>query len=135
MRHVFTYGSLMFAEVWEYIVRGRYRSAEAVLCGYRRYSVHEQAFPVIKPGEPGDRLPGLLYRNVSMEDIQRLDQFEGDYYFRTPLPVRQQERVETAEVYVLRPRFYGIARTEDWDPDDFERNGLLRFRSEYRGFR
>ena len=135
MKHVFTYGSLMFSEVWENIVHGRHQSVPATLSGYRRFSVHGEAWPVVMPGIPQDRLDGCLYRNVSVEDIRLLDEFEGDYYFRTPLQVKREDRIETAEVYVLRPRFYSIATQSSWDPVEFERSALNRFRAEYRGFR
>lgn len=140
MKHVFTYGSLMFAPVWEQIVTRPYRSDEAHLAGYRRLAVHRQDYPVIKP-QTGAGVAGVLYFDVSPPDLARLDAFEGEYYRRTSVnvvlsadPANPGGAQFTAEAYVLRPAFYAIATGKEWDPDRFAREGIKRFVARYRGF-
>ena len=84
--NVFTYGSLMFDEVWCKVVAGRYRSQPAVLHEHRRYAVTGVCYPAIV-AMPGERLHGLLYLDVGTDDLARLDAFEGDEYRRDALPV------------------------------------------------
>ncbi|HEX8884050.1 MAG TPA: gamma-glutamylcyclotransferase family protein, partial [Noviherbaspirillum sp.] len=74
--NVFTYGSLMFAEVWQPLVSGRYPSGPAVLAGYRRFAVPGVTYPGIVAA-PGQEVAGLLYRDVAPDDLARLDLFEG----------------------------------------------------------
>ncbi len=128
MANVFTYGSLMFPQVWEAVVADRYRSAPAELYGFRRYGVRGAPYPVITPGEAGDRLEGVLYYGVNPGDLTRLDKFEGAYYQRQTLDVLVDGEPVPAQVYELRPRYYHIAAPEPWDVEHFRRVGLARFR-------
>ena len=43
--HVFTYGSLMYAPVWERVVVGRYQAAQASAAGFRRHAVRGETYP------------------------------------------------------------------------------------------
>ena len=79
--HVFTYGSLMFAEVWQQVVRGRYASVAAMLDGYQRFAVREATYPGILASD-GTRVDGLVYTGVDADDLARLDAFEGGLYQR-----------------------------------------------------
>lgn len=115
--NVFTYGSLMFAEVWQPLVGGRYLSEPAVLPGYRRFAVPGVAYPGIVAA-PGQEVAGLLYRDVAPDDLARLDLFEGAEYRRDALPVTLADgSVLVAETYV----WLDHARLSDaaWLPEAF----------------
>ena len=91
---VFTYGSLMFAPVWQTVCEGQYQSAPATLKGYTRCCVRGESYPAAIAASPADEIVGLVYFNVSAADLLRLDQFEGTEYTR-----REQEvAVSGAEV-------------------------------------
>src|SRR5271155_1290355 len=62
-QHLFTYGSLMFAEVWSRVVHGIYRQMPA-------------------------RAEGVVYFDVSPADVASLDVFEGEQYQRQVIHVR-----------------------------------------------
>ena len=98
--NVFTYGSLMFEEVWRAVVAGSYRSQAATLHDHRRYAIAGLSYPAIV-AMPGERVAGLLYLDVSMDDLARLDAFEGDEYRRDALPVlRASGETVSAWTYV-----------------------------------
>ena len=84
--NVFTYGSLMFDEVWRRVVAGHYRSAPATLHGYRRFEVGGVTYPGMIAA-PGEQVSGLLYLDVGADDMARLDAFEGAEYRRDALQV------------------------------------------------
>jgi gamma-glutamylcyclotransferase (GGCT)/AIG2-like uncharacterized protein YtfP len=63
MNNVFTYGSLMFDAVWSRVVRGHYRSAEAILSGYRMLSIREESFPAMIQDIAEDQVVGKVYLN------------------------------------------------------------------------
>ena len=84
--NVFTYGSLMFEEVWGKVVSGRYQSQAAILHDHRRYAITGVSYPAMV-AMPGEQVAGLLYLDVSADDMARLDAFEGDEYRRDALPV------------------------------------------------
>lgn len=122
--NVFTYGSLMFAEVWQPLVGGRYASEPAVLAGYRRFAVPGATYPGIVAA-PGRQVPGLLYRDVGPDDLARLDLFEGSEYRRDALPVALADgSMLVAETYV----WLDHARLSDvaWLPEAFRLREFLR---------
>lgn len=98
--NIFTYGSLMFADVWKPLVSGDYRSEPAILAGYRRFAVPGVTYPGIIAA-PGYRVAGLLYLDVAEEDVARLDAFEGTEYRRDALQVELADaKVLSAGTYV-----------------------------------
>ena len=57
---IFTYGSLMFAPVWQRIVSGHYASCPAILTDYQRLAVKNEEYPVAIPAM-GHHIEGVLY--------------------------------------------------------------------------
>ena len=84
--NIFTYGSLMFDEVWQQVVSGRYRSEAATLHHHQRHALTGLSYPGVVAA-PGMQVAGRLYHDVSAEDIARLDAFEGAEYRRDALQV------------------------------------------------
>ncbi len=135
MNHLFTYGTLMFEEIWTLVVCGSYRSQTGTIRGFTRKSVKEAEYPVIYRGPLDAEVPGRVYLDVTPADIRRLDAFEGEYYARQQHPVTLSDGgVIEAGVYVLRHQYLHLASKSDWDPDQFRKSGLERFRNSYEGF-
>lgn len=84
--NVFTYGSLMFAPVWNRVVAGSYRSAPARARGYRRFAVRGASYPAVLPDAPAAVI-GRVYFDVAGDDLARLDAFEGDEYRRDTIAI------------------------------------------------
>ena len=122
-QHVFTYGSLMFAQVWTRVVAGRYDSVAATLSGHARYQVSDETYPGMVVS-PNASVVGVLHLDVDGADLDRLDRFEGDDYARCSLAVIDDLGVErVAETYLyLRPD--RLLKTS-WDPERFEMQRFL----------
>ena len=84
--NIFTYGSLMFDEVWRQVVAGRYRSEAAVLHHHQRHALIGLSYPGVVAA-PGAQVAGRLYFDVCAADMARLDAFEGAEYRRAALQV------------------------------------------------
>jgi gamma-glutamylcyclotransferase (GGCT)/AIG2-like uncharacterized protein YtfP len=84
--NIFTYGSLMFDEVWRQVVTGHYRSTPAMLRHHQRHALTGLSYPGVVAA-PGEQVAGRLYLDVSADDIARLDAFEGREYRRDLLQV------------------------------------------------
>ena len=130
--HVFTYGSLMFAPVWQRVVRGTYRSAAATLPQHRRFALADDTYPGMVP-EPDAEVAGVVYFDVAPADLQALDHFEGEEYRRISAPVRLVPPnagalpiTVMAETYL----FEAVHRLSvlPWEPDAF---ALQRFLDSY----
>lgn len=129
---LFTYGSLMYREVWMQVVGREVSKERAVLKGYLRRRIKKDFYPVIFPGQ-GEVL-GFLYHDVPFGKLAKLDTFEGRYYRRAQVNVKSASGdLVVAYTYVLRSDYYSLI-DGDWDPAEFESNGLLRFLEQYEGF-
>lgn len=120
---VFTYGSLMFPEVWQKLVRGQYRSSPANANGYARFAVLEARYPGMVLME-GASVDGVLYHDVDAADLERLDQFEGSEYRRDTITVMLADGSElTADTYIhiVTERL----ATTPWAPAEFDLAGFL----------
>ncbi|KIF80124.1 gamma-glutamylcyclotransferase family protein [Noviherbaspirillum autotrophicum] len=84
--HVFTYGSLMFAPVWQRVVRGQYRAQPARLAGFARFAIAGETYPGMV-AQAGAAVDGVLYRDVDERDLAGLDAFEGEDYRRITVRV------------------------------------------------
>jgi gamma-glutamylcyclotransferase (GGCT)/AIG2-like uncharacterized protein YtfP len=125
--NVFTYGSLMYPQVWDRVVRGRYRSVSARVSGYRRLAVRDESYPGVV-ARAGSVVDGRLYFDVSDEDLARLDAFETDEYHRQEVQAQLLEPgggTVGAQLYVfLRAE---LLSGQDWDADRFVREQLADF--------
>lgn len=123
---VFTYGSLMFAPVWQRVVRGDYRAAPAVVDNHARYAVAGETYPGMVACL-GETVRGLVYLDVSAEDLAALDRFEGEDYCRILVDAKLdsgQPMQAYAYVYVNSEQL----TEQPWQPERFE---LERFVSTY----
>ncbi len=131
MPNVFTYGSLMFDPVWSRIVAGSYDRCDAILQGYERKGVRGEVYPVVVPSSEHSQVRGVVYIGVLSSDLRRLDQFEGEYYFRKTLLVATEEGALSAEVYILKEEYYAVISPEEWDPVQFSTTGIHYFMHHY----
>lgn len=135
MPHVFTYGSLMYEQIWNLVVAGVYQKSTATISGYSRRAVIGEDYPALL-GQTGSAVTGgILYFNVSGADICRLDEFEGCYYARKQEPVViENGSTCAAEVYIFKDRYRHLVAENEWDPAHFEAAGMKRFIRNYTGF-
>jgi len=138
MTHLFTYGSLMFDPVWRSIVSRHYHFEPASLAGFERFAVKGEDYPVVKPAGEDALVEGVVYFDLIGRDLIALDKFEGIYYQRSKVTLNTTTNMPgdplSAEVYLLRPRFYSLASAKPWNKDHFQKQGLGRFLRKYKGF-
>ena len=126
--NVFTYGSLMFDEVWRRVVAGDYERTQATLADHRRFAVRGETYPGVI-AMPGGRVDGIVYRDVSVADLARLDAFEGAPYQRRSVTLELAGAALLAEVYAMRDP--GRLAATDWDVAAFAREGMHVFIATY----
>ena len=128
--NLFAYGTLMWPEVLEAVIGRRLFGAPATVDGYLRQRVKGELYPVLVASNPCDKVEGILYRDLSEKDFQRLDRFEGVEYDRQKVRIGMVH----AEVYVLSNSWRHIASAEIWHPEDMQKEDLEAFCSEYKGW-
>ena len=58
--HLFTYGSLMFAEVWQRVVGRSFATVPATLKGYDIFRVRGANFPGVVQASPTSEVCGIV---------------------------------------------------------------------------
>jgi gamma-glutamylcyclotransferase (GGCT)/AIG2-like uncharacterized protein YtfP len=123
--HLFTYGTLMFPEVWRRIAVREAVSERATLNGFAIYRVRDAVFPGIIRAREVDRVQGVLYRDLDDEMLFELDAYESDFYRREPVWVTTDtgEHIE-CQAYVVPPSRREMLTSEPWDREWFEKHKL-----------
>jgi gamma-glutamylcyclotransferase (GGCT)/AIG2-like uncharacterized protein YtfP len=122
----------MFEDVWNRLVRGNYLSQQATLMGYARRSVKNDEYPVIFQAD--ELVEGVVYYDISEEDMITLDAFEGEYYERTEVELLVKNQPVHACVYVLKEKYFDIIDPKPWSEALFATEGIKRFLANYKGF-
>lgn len=131
--NIFVYGSLMFDEVWSRVVKGNYDSRHAILHGWRRLSIKDREYPAAVPSK--GFIKGVVWLNISDDDLECLDKFEGFEYRRVSCRV-ETVAVKKLDAYIFRYKevYFHLLLDHEWDKNTFENEGLKRFLNSYYGF-
>jgi gamma-glutamylcyclotransferase (GGCT)/AIG2-like uncharacterized protein YtfP len=134
--HVFTYGTLMFPEVWQLVVGRPFAHVGGHVTGFALYRVADAVFPGMLATTTADVVRGVVYFDVDGEAIARLDQFEDDYYRRETVALKCDDgRICDAAAYIVPPENRGKLTDEPWTCDEFVARGdLEHFIARYGGF-
>lgn len=125
--NLFTYGSLMFPDVWQRVAGQSFPAQPATLPGFAAWKVRGETYPGLAP-EPGEETSGLVYFGVSPEAAARLDAFEGPFYERREIEVRLADGTSApACTYVVAPSHRDELAPDRWDAEEFRRHHLVHF--------
>jgi gamma-glutamylcyclotransferase (GGCT)/AIG2-like uncharacterized protein YtfP len=134
--HVFTYGTLMFPEVWQAVVGRQFAIVDATASGYGIYRVRDAVFPGIIAATEQDAVRGVVYLDVDAASLARLDLFEDDFYRRETLSLTCDDgQRRAADAYVVPDENRKVLTTEPWQADRFVASGgLTTFIRRFEGF-
>ncbi|MCA9235503.1 MAG: gamma-glutamylcyclotransferase [Planctomycetales bacterium] len=126
--HLFTYGTLMFAEVWRRVVPREFATEQATVRGYRVRRAAGELFPVMMPAEADAAVTGVVYFDVDVASLALLDEYESTLYDRVGLTaVLPDGRQIECQGYVLPHDKACFASNEPWTPEWFREHGLRRY--------
>jgi gamma-glutamylcyclotransferase (GGCT)/AIG2-like uncharacterized protein YtfP len=134
--HVFTYGTLMFSEIWRAVAGRPHASVRGHLTGFAIYRVRDAVFPGIVATTTGGVVQGVVYLDVDEDALSRLDRFEDEFYERMTLPVVCDDGIKReVEAYVVPEERRDVLTDAVWSPDEFVARGdLTRFTQQFQGF-
>jgi len=114
--NLFTYGTLMDPAVWARVAQQVCESRPALLHDYEARRLRGVTFPGLVESA-GCSAPGLLYYNISPAAMQRLDEYEDDYYERIEVMVELEDGTpERAQTYLMHPAHRDIVLPNRWTP-------------------
>ena len=127
LMHLFAYGTLMDPEIMHLASKGRYDADPATLVGYVRKTVTGEVYPAITESKEAS-VTGVVYFDVSVVALERLDAFEGSLYRRTLVTVTASTaQALDAYAYILSPAHVARLSKVDWSYEAFLRNGRSAF--------
>jgi gamma-glutamylcyclotransferase (GGCT)/AIG2-like uncharacterized protein YtfP len=133
--HVFTYGTLMFAEVWRAVVGHDFSTVEGSAADFAIFRVKNAVFPGIVEVAAA-AVKGVVYLDVDERSLERLDRFEDDFYERRTLAIDCADGItRMAEAYVVPEAHRGVLTAEPWERETFRASGgLEQFIAGFQGF-
>ncbi len=135
MMDVFTYGTLIFPEVWHLVVGRDFATVEGSAANFAIYRVADAVFPGMIE-TPAGAVRGVVYLDVDARSLARLDRFEDDFYERRTLAIECEDGIcRQAEAYVVPLKNRKLLTGEAWDREQFRNSGGLdEFMTRYLGF-
>ncbi len=126
--HLFTYGTLMFPEVWRRIAVRESVSERATLNGFAIFRVKDAIIPGIVRAREVDRVEGVLYRDLDEEILSELDAYESDFYSRESVWVTTENGAAVeCQAYLVPETRREMLTDERWDPDWFAKHKLASY--------
>lgn len=131
---VFTYGTLMCADIMQAAAGGLPPSTPARVQGFSRHPVAGEDYPGIRRSTTA-HVEGLLYHDVAPPLLKRLDTFEGSQYRRETVTVTLADghRI-TAQTYVFADNLLHLLEPGEWDYPAFLNLARHRFAQRHIGF-
>lgn len=134
MADLFTYGTLMDADIMASVCGHRGQTIAAHLKHYQCKQVKNEAYPAII-AKPMKKTKGLLYRNIPDIAITKLDAFEGDQYRREIVTVHLANgKRQPAYCYVWLNEYRALISTKDWSFDAFIKKDKQAFYKDHAEF-
>ena len=114
--NLFAYGTLMVPELIRSIIDRDLKSGRGRLNDFERRSVRNEIYPAVKPSLSNDVF-GVIYYDLSLTEMNILDQYEGNMYERQTVSVcTGRNSIERCQVYACKPVYYYLLEEKAWDP-------------------
>ncbi|TWU22837.1 gamma-glutamylcyclotransferase family protein [Bythopirellula polymerisocia] len=125
---LFTYGTLMFPEVWQRISIGEFPARPATLRGYAIFRVKNAVYPGIIRAEEDLVVNGLLYDDLDDDTLFELDTYESSFYKRIPVVAITADGAEQeCHAYVVPDNRRDLLTDESWDAVQFRKSELEKY--------
>ena len=123
---LFFYGTLRAKEVRQAVIgEKKFNILPAILQKHKVYKVKNANYPLIKfTNNESDKVQGILLMDLTIEEINKLDQFEGEHYFRQFVKINKDDKIYDAQVYM--PDKTLIAE-KTWDFNYWYQNNMNDF--------
>lgn len=124
--NVFTYGSLMYADIFEKVTGCLPVSLPATARNWQRHGLANRTYPGAMPSRLDKAvIEGVLWLDLSQAALSALDDFEGHEYCRTEIElIAANGLAHRAYIYewLLHDQVRG-----DWKVEDFEKHHRQHF--------
>ena len=128
--NVFTYGSLMFDRIFQQVTQSLPEKKQVTLDHWRRHQIVDKPYPAAVP-QQGHMISGVVWLNLSANELRLLDDFEAHEYVREPVLVTSGDGA-TIAADIYRWIDASALIDKDWDPQAFASAHLTDFYQSHR---
>ena len=125
---LFFYGTLKASEVRKAVLGENIEYHEATngfLTHYKVFQVKDANYPLIKfTNNEEDVVKGLLIYNISSDELNKLDKFEGINYFRQYVKINVAGNLYDSQIYIPNKN---LVHSEPWDYEKWYNNDMQSF--------
>ena len=125
---LFFYGTLKASEVRKAVLGENIEYHEATngfLTHYKVFQVKDANYPLIKfTNNEEDVVKGLLIYNISSDELNKLDKFEGINYFRQYVKINVAGNLYDSQIYIPNKN---LVHSEPWDYENWYNNDMQSF--------
>lgn len=126
----------MIEELFNRIVKGKYASVKGYVDGYHRFRVIGEVYPALVSATSGEQVHGLAYLDITEEDMNRLDEFEGDMYRRKTVDMQTElGDVLIVDTYLCISDYHHMVGKSHWEPGDFNAAAKDQFLTNFPGWK
>ncbi|MDH5361409.1 MAG: gamma-glutamylcyclotransferase [Gammaproteobacteria bacterium] len=121
---VFAYGTFLFPKIMDAITGRAHDGQKARLYNFAAFKVKGDIYPGIWPLQDV-QTDGVLYHNVSEEELEAMDRYEGEEYSRELLEVETEDgEMHKAWVYIFRAAYKHLLSETPWSPDMYDQSEI-----------
>eukprot|EP00877_Chromochloris_zofingiensis_P003464 jgi/Chrzof1/13118/Cz07g20160.t1 len=125
--NAFVYGTLLADEVVSLLIQRVPQTKPATLKGFSRHSVKRKVYPAIVPSE-NSVVHGKVLLNLSDKELDILDVYESDEYYRAPVkPLLEDGSEIDADVYILEDEYRHKLGSKEWCYDEWRTQHLHKW--------
>lgn len=120
----------MYPEVLKALTGRVPHNEPGIVSGFRRYRIKGQVFPATIPSTPDSTVKGLILFDLLPKELEILDAFEGEEYYKHPVKVvlKSSNKSLDTVMYLWQNSLRSLLLPgEDWDPEAFKLNQLERY--------
>ncbi|AWB32545.1 gamma-glutamylcyclotransferase family protein [Orrella marina] len=129
--NVFAYGSLMFPGVMQDLLGHPVQGHAVTLAGWSRHALSFRVYPGAVPAMSTSQIEGVVWQDLSDEDLRILDGFEGDEYLRCQVSL-ELPAGDTVKAWIYQWKDISLL-LGNWDVQRFAANELETFVDVHRG--
>jgi gamma-glutamylcyclotransferase (GGCT)/AIG2-like uncharacterized protein YtfP len=134
MINVFTYGTLMVEEVWFKVLKTKHKSKAGTLVGFERKKLSGKTYPGMVKNNNA-KTEGVIYFDISIDELASLDDFEGEEYTREKVSVSSGDKTIECFAYIYKDEYKSNILPAEWNFEDFLKKGLNIFLLNYKGWK
>mgnify|MGYP000860520224 CR=1 FL=1 len=132
--NLFVYGTLMDPEIYQLVTEQKRFPSPSVAIGFKVLKIKNAVFPGMIIFCDG-KAYGALYHDISEKELEKLDNYEDDFYERIIIECYSEDKqITQAWAYIVPERNHDVLSSSEWHFPKFrdtDRDSFIKELKEY----